>query len=211
MSQAFFAPNKSMTGGAILASFNSKDANVYFKAAKQVNNNPDKKNFDFQNAVNFKFSADEAAGIFRAIRTCSEFKFIHSFTDQSNVKHTTSGSFRYYNIPSKTEGVPNKEGYGFTGNKDGNTYKCGFTLDSAERLAQYLQFALNHIFSADYSEDKKRAEEFAAKKNAESKPTQKPTAKSSTKTPPKVEVKQDASEDEAPSEVGGDSTEEELF
>lgn len=191
MSQAFFSPNNKMTGGAILASFNSKDANVYFKVAKQVNNNPDKKNFDFQNAANFKFSADETAGMFRAIRTCGEFKFYHSFTSQDNVEHVTSGSLRFYSIPAQEEGKAPKEGFGFTGKKDNVEYKCGFTVDSAERLAQYLQFALEHIFASDYSEDKKRAEEWA-------KNNPKPGAPTPTTATPKATTKPKTAAPKAP-------------
>jgi len=198
MSQAFFAPNKSLTGGAILASFNSKEANVYFKVAKQVNNNPDKKNFDFSTAANFKFSADEAAGMFRAIRSCSEFKFYHTFTGQDNVEHVTSGSLKFYSI--EQDGKPPREGFGFVGKKDNQEYKCGFTLDSAERLAQYLQFALEHIFAADYAEDKRRAEEYNASKNTGN--TQKTTSKPATTTS-KPATKKPAPVDDAPVDDGG--------
>ena len=198
MSQAFFAPNKNLTGGAILASFNSKEANVYFKVAKQVNNNPDKKNFDFSTAANFKFSSDEAAGMFRAIRSCSEFKFYHTFTGQDQVEHVTSGSLKFYSI--EQDGKPPREGFGFVGKKDNQEYKCGFTLDSAERLAQYLQFALEHIFTSDYADDKRRAEEFNASKNAGN--TQKTTSKPATTTA-KPAAKKPAPVDDAPVDDGG--------
>ena len=213
MSQAFFAPNKSLTGGAILASFNSKEANVYFKVAKQVNNNPDKKNFDFSTAVNFKFSPDEAAGMFRAIRSCSEFKFYHSFVGQDNVEHVTSGSLKFYSI--EQDGKPPREGFGFVGKKDNQEYKCGFTLDSAERLAQYLQFALEHIFSADYAEDKRRAEEWNASKanggntpTAKPAPTQKPKTGSTAKPAPTKAKQTTPVEDDVPpaEDEGGDGS-----
>ena len=155
MSQAFFAPNPNMTGGAVLVSFNSKEANVYFKIAKQVNNNPDKKNFDFKTAINVKLSADEAAGIVRAIRTGDKFKFYHQAQDFP----ATSGSYAFYAIDQGAGKEP-RTGFGLKVKKEDKEYKVGFTEDTAERLKLYLEFALDHIFTADYSEDKARAAEY---------------------------------------------------
>ncbi len=191
MSQAFFAPNKNLTGGAVIVTFNSKDANVYLKLAKQVNNNPDKKNFDFTKAVNVKLSADEAAGIVRAIRTGGEFKFYHSFQDV-----VTSGSYSFYSIDQ--EGKAPRTGFGLKVSKDGTEYKVGFTEDTAERLKLYLEFALDHIFSADYAEDKAKAAEYLAKKEGGQATTAKPTQKQPS--PAKKKVAAPAPEPEPESE-----------
>lgn len=189
MSQAFFAPNKSLTGGAVIVSFNSKEAEVWLKLAKQVNNNPDKKNFDFTKAVNVKLSADEAAGIVRAIRTGGEFKLYHNF--QGNV---TSGNYSFYSIDQ--EGKAPRTGFGLKISKDGVEYKVGFTEDSAERLKMYLEFALDHIFTADYAEDKAKAAEYLAKKGGgqptAAKPAQKPVAKKKVTPEPEPEPEQEA-------------------
>lgn len=199
MSQAFFAPNKNLTGGAVIVTFNSKDANVYLKLAKQINNNSDKKNFDFTKAVNVKLSADEAAGIVRAIRTGGEFKFYHSFQDV-----VTSGSYSFYSIDQ--EGKAPRTGFGLKVSKDGVEYKVGFTEDTAERLKMYLEFALDHIFTADYAEDKAKAAEYLAKKEggqpAAAKSAQKPVAKKKVAAPaPEPEPEQEAETDDGEQNV----------
>ncbi len=62
MPNQFYSPNAKLTGGALFASFNSKDGNVYLKLLKQIANNPDKKgNFDGKNPLNIKLGQDEIA------------------------------------------------------------------------------------------------------------------------------------------------------
>ena len=193
MSQAFFAPNKAVTGGVAYVSFNSKDANVYIKLAKQINNNPDKKNFDLANAINVKFSADEAAGMVRAIRTGGAFDFFHQFGDYP----ATSGSLSFYSIDGAA-GKPPTTGFGLKVKKENQEYKVGFTEDSAERLKLYLEFALDHIFTADYAEDKAKAAEYLAKKEGGQATTAKPTQKQPS--PAKKKVAAPAPEPEPESE-----------
>lgn len=205
MSQAFFAAKKDCTGGALIASFNSKDAGVYFKLSKQVNNNADKKNWDFQNGINVKFTASEAAGIIRAVRTGGEFKFYHEFKGQDGVSHVTSGRFAFYSI-DQGDDKPPRVGFGLSVKAGEATYKVGFTEDTAEHLKLYLEFALDHIFSSDYSEDKAKALERQAKKNAENgtpTPTKSaPKAKAPAPKPapveqePEVEVPQEPADED---------------
>lgn len=199
MSQAFFAAKKDNSGGALIASFNSKDAGVYFKLSKQVNNNADKKNWDFSNGINVKFTSSEAAGMVRAIRTGGEFKFYHEFKGQDGVSHVTSGRLAFYSIAATEEGKSPRVGFGLSVKSGENTYKVGFTEDTAEHLKLYLEFALDHIFSSDYSEDKAKALEYQAKKNAEA--GAKTTGGSKTKAPaPKPAPVEQEPEVEAPTE-----------
>lgn len=151
----YYSPNSRINGGALFASFNSKDGSVYFKVLKQIANNPDKKNnFDGKNPINVKLSQDEAADIIRAIRTNSSCNFFHKFNDV-----VTTLKFTYY----ETEGNPPRRGFGATIKKDDTEVKIGFTLGSAERLSLFLQNALVHIFDAEYSQDLKEAKEYREK------------------------------------------------
>lgn len=155
MSQGFYSPNSKLTGGALFVSFNSKEGHAYFKLLRQIANNPNKKgNYDGNNPVNVKLSTDEAAGIIDAVRNNGEYSFYHDFNG-----NVTSGRFAFYSIQPKTPKDKPKTGYGLTVNKGDVEIKIGFNRGSAERLAQYLEFALDHIFSADYQADKKKFEE----------------------------------------------------
>lgn len=177
MPNQYYSPNARVNGGALFASFNSKDGSVYFKVLKQIANNPDKKNnFDGKNPINIKLSQDEAANIIRAVRTNGSCNFFHKFNDV-----VTTLKFTYY----ETDSTPPRRGFGATIKKDDTEVKLGFTLGSAERLSLFLQNALVHIFDAEYSQDLKEAKEYREKNksvdsgntNAESEtPTEKETS-----------------------------------
>jgi len=175
MPNAFYSPTNKVNGGALFASWNSKEGSVYFRVLKQIANNPDKKgNFDGKNPLNIKLSQDEAADFVRAVRTNGESKFYHKFDSA-----VTTGSFKHYVIPAK-DTFPARSGFGFSVKKtqDGKEteIKVGFTLASAERLSLFLQNALVHIFDAEYSQDLKDNKEYAEKRSA-AKPTT-PTSES---------------------------------
>ena len=95
MPSTYFANNNKITGGAMFASFNSKDGAIFIKMLKQIANNANKKNnFDGKNPLNIKLSQDEAADFIRAVRMNGESKFYHKFNAD-----TSSGTFKYYTIP----------------------------------------------------------------------------------------------------------------
>jgi hypothetical protein len=163
MPNCFFSPNQKITGGALFATFNSKDGSVYLKLLKQIAMNPDKKgNFDGKNPLNIKLGQDEVADLIRAVRVQGESKFFHQFKEAK-----TSGSFKFYTIPAK-DNFPAKSGFGLSVTKtegDNKTeIKVGFNAGSAERFSLFLQHALTHIFDAEYSQDLKNAKEYLAKK-----------------------------------------------
>lgn len=168
MPNSYYSPNAKITGGALFASFNSKDGSVYLKLLKQIANNPDKKgNFDGQNPIHVKLSQDEIADIIRVVRTSSQSSFFHKFKDD-----TTTGRFNYYEIDGKDkEGKPTKrKGFGLSVKKNDVEIKVNFGLGSAERLSLFLQNSLTHIFNAEYSQDLKEAKEYRDKQD------KKPTA-----------------------------------
>ncbi len=160
MGQAFFSPNNKIAGGALFATFNSKDASIYFSVFPQIANNESKKdNFDYKAGINIKFSQDEAGDFIQAVRNKSAAPYYHEF--EGNI---TKGSFKHFKVPSKDPKYPDKEGFGFSVDKDGKQMKVAFTLGSAERLSHYLAFALEHINSAIYSVDVAKNKEYAKSK-----------------------------------------------
>jgi hypothetical protein len=165
MGNNYFSPNAKISGGAMFATFNSKEGHVYLKLLKQIANNPDKKgNFDGKNPLHIKLSQDEAADIVRAVRTNGESKFYHKF-DQT----VTSGTLKHYTIAA-VDKFPARSGFGLSvkrtvGGKE-TEIKVGFTLGSAERFSLFLKNALVHIFDAEYSQDLKDFKESQAKKAA---------------------------------------------
>lgn len=161
MPATFFSPKANGAGAALFASFNSKDGSVFFKFIRQTSwdANTRKGGFTGGEMVNFKLSQDEAADIVRAIRTNDKVSFFHNFDGKS-----TTGNFNYYEIG---QGDELKRGFGLSIKKENKGWKVGLSLASAERLKLYLEFALNHIFSAIYAVDKKQAEEYLKKKAAE--------------------------------------------
>jgi hypothetical protein len=157
MPSNFFSPLPENRGAALYVSFNSKDGAMYFKLIKQTNYDIKTKKGTFRGGAitNVKFSEDETGGFIEAIRNRGKFTFYHQFESQS----PTSGQFNYYERDDGRGG--RRGGFGLTLKKDNIEYKVGFSVGGAERLMEYLKFALNHINSATYSKDKKEAEAWA--------------------------------------------------
>lgn len=206
-----FSPNTKITGGAAFWKLTRENA-VILTAFPQVANNPDKKNnFNFKaGGLNIKLSLDEVAGVVRAIRTKSEFKFYHEFTKDGN-KTVSKGAFSFYAIPAKDK-FPEKSGFGLTVDKDGTVVKVGYSLDVAENLMGFLQYCLSLTYRDTVDEDDKRDAEFQANKGSKSEPE-------STTTPAKVAPKKTAAkkvaasspepEPEVEEEVASEKTSEE--
>lgn len=166
MAKVFFSPNKKITGGALFASFNSKDGNVYLNVFPQIADNANKKdNFDFKSPITVKLTSAEAAGIVRANRDKKKSKFFHTFDG-----NTTTGEFGHYLIPAK-DTFPEREGFGWSFKKGDKTIKVGFTLETAEDLSHFLTNALSHINDAIYSEDVAKGKEYAKSKASNSTPS----------------------------------------
>lgn len=153
MPAEFYSPKVDGTGAALFVSFNSKDGAIYFKLQRQTGWNTTTKKGSFKGgaSTNLKMSQDEAGAIINAIRTRGATKFYHQFGDS-----VTSGQFTYFKVGEPPQ---EKRGFGLTISKAEEKFKIGFTEGSAERLMEYLRFALSHIFSAIYSADKKAFEQ----------------------------------------------------
>lgn len=183
MPSLFFSGTRANTGGVLAVSFNSKDQSVFLKVTKQTgwNDKINKPTFSGGETVNFKLTQDEAGDIIHAVSGHDQCGFFHTFNNE-----TSTGNFRYYEIDDKKNAGKKIRGFGLTLKKGAFEAKIGFSLGSAERLSQYLQFALNHINSAIYAQDKKEFEEWQKKKN----PPQN-TAKPAKKAAPAPDENQD--------------------
>lgn len=149
----FYAQNSKMTGCALFVSFSSKEGYVFCQLRKQTGWNPTTKKGSFKGGATLalKLSPDEIGSIIHAIRVGSSVQIYHTSASGS-----TKGRFAYYEIG---EGESLKRGYGLSLNKDNVDFKVSLTEGGAERLSEYLKFALTHIFSADYARDKAKAKE----------------------------------------------------
>ncbi len=157
MSSNYFSPQKSGDGAALFVSFSSKDAAVYLKLTKQTG----EKSFKSGANCSVKLSEDEVGAFVHAIRIGGETKFYHT-TAEGGV---TTGTFAFYSVENEYKGkIQLRQGFGLTVIKNDIKYKVGFTLGAAERLSAYLNFSLNHIFSANYSLEVKEGKERAALK-----------------------------------------------
>lgn len=186
MPSLFFSGTKSNTGGVLAVSFKSKDQSVFFKVTKQTgwNDKINKPTFSGGETINFKLSQDEAGDIIHAVSGHDQCGFLHTFNNESS-----TGSFRYYEMDDKKNTGKKIRRFRLTCKKGEFESNIGFSLGSAERLSQYLQFALQRMNEAIYVQDKKEFEEYLKKKDA---------AKSTTKPMPKkvdeVEVPNDSEE-----------------
>lgn len=180
----FYSASQKLDMGAAEWSFNSKDASVYLKMAPQIAYHADRRakgEYNWKEAVVIKLDTNEVGGIIRALRTDGEFSFIHDFEGNK-----TTGSVKYFTTAKGTKG------FGLSIKRGDKEVKCPIPVGGGEFLLEYLRFALDHIFSADYAADKKFFEALAAKKEktAEKSPEPEPEtsgAVDDSVEPPQVE------------------------
>lgn len=207
MSATFFSGNKSANNGGILTvSFNSKDPALFLRVTKQTGWDAkiNKPTFSGGETVTFKLTPDEAGEMIHAVSGHDESQFYHTFNNE-----VSTGNFRYYELDNTKNPGKKIRGFGLTLKKAAFETKIGFSLGSAERLSQYLQFALNHIFSAAYAQDKKDREEYLKKKDADkvaAVPTPTRKAASKTQSLPDVDPIPDPSEPAPPELVVEEGT-----
>lgn len=165
MSTTFFSGNKSANNGGILTiNFNSKDPALFLRVTKQTGWDAkiNKPTFSGGETVTFKLTPDEAGDMIHAVNGHDETQFYHTFNNE-----VSTGKFHYYELDNTKNPGKKIRGFGMTLKKGAFETKIGFSLGGAERLSQYLQFALNHIFTAAYAKDKKERELYMEKVAAE--------------------------------------------
>lgn len=210
MGLTIFSGNKTVTGGAMFVTFQSKDQAVYLKIVKQTewNEKTAKPSFTGGAVVNIKLSMDEVGDYIHAVAGHTARKFYHEFN-----KEVTSGNFSYWSKDfTDKAGKPAKsEGFGLSIKKGEIQAKIGFSLGAAEKFSQYLQFALNHMFSAIYAQDKKEQEEYMKKRDGEKTASalvsKKPAAVVNKEVPPDVDPIPDPSTPELVTEGSDESME----
>lgn len=163
-----YSGNKTNTGGALFVSFSSKDGSFFFKVLKQTgwNDQTKKASFSGGEIMNLKFGRIEVGSIIRAINRQESVSkpFFHPFNGVS-----TSISFNYYEKAyTDKQGKPDTmRGFSFSFKRNESLIRIGVSLGDAEVLSRYLEFGLDHIFSAIYAKDKKEFEEYLKKRNNE--------------------------------------------
>lgn len=171
----YFSANKTVTGGALLPSVDSKNGAVFLKFFKQTGYNPDNRSgdFDFKTPYLISLNQDEMGALISIVSHKSKLDkpFYHPYKD-----NITTLNFGYYKIEPKGEDK-GREGFGLTvsrGKENPVVVKIGLTVGAAERLAEFLRFSLQRIFAAEYAEDKRKFQDQQKKaaQNKESQPSQ---------------------------------------
>ena len=158
----FYKPNAKITGSAVSVSFNSKDEAMYIQFIKQVGYNTEKKLGSFKGGdkANFKFSLTEVGGMIDALErnvACPMYHGVGSNSARINFQPyiAKDGDQKGFSL-SITKVVEGQN----------DIYRIGFTFPEMRLLKEYLQFILDHCFSAIYSADKKKFEELKKKKES---------------------------------------------
>jgi len=162
----YYKPNKSVKGSAASFSLNSKKGNVFISVIKQVSYNEERHIGGFKGGkqANIQLDQFEIGALIDCIDSGRNFKGIHK-----SDKFTTTISFSEYIKEDK------HLGYGLSIYRQGDnpddkdSWLIGFKFGEAVVLKKWLEFALTHIFTADYSVDKKKNDEYF--KNKQDKPT----------------------------------------
>lgn len=177
MQLSFYSTAPNNTGAALFVSFNSKDYTLFFRLVKQTGYDAQIKKGTYKGGQQYSvaFNVNEVGEMINALRHCGEWSFYHSTKDR-----VVKGSLKYYKAEQSK-----KEGVGLSVLVGEDVMKVGFTLGTAETLAQYLEFALTHIFSAMYADEKKEAEQRkqSKAKEQESKPEQETQTEDAATTP----------------------------
>lgn len=148
----FYKPNGSNTGNAVGFNFNSKEGALHAQFVKQTG----PKSFKGGKKFNLKFNATEIGAFLNCIERGRGEKLFHQSEKGSTsielkeyAKSDTKNGFTISVNPRANEGEEKPQSYGFW-----------FDAKEARTLKEYLQFVLDHFFSAEYSEDKKRRAEY---------------------------------------------------
>lgn len=167
MGLQLFKANSRGTGCAGTFSFNSKERCGFIELIQQVS--WDDKNqtgvFKGGNRTVLKLSLFEIGGMIDTLQSGREFKGYHSSAD---TVQTIKFAPYYAKNADGSKGA--LKGFAISVHrKDGDagsekSFHIGITFSEAATLKQYWIFALEHIFSGIYSDDKKKAEEYKKKK-----------------------------------------------
>ncbi len=194
MGLQFYKPNKNNTGGACSLSFNSKEGCVFIELVKQNGWDAAGRSgqgngiFKGGDKVNVKLSLAEVGGMIRAVENnlAGAPQMIHK--GENGTK-----TVRFVQWPAPTPPAEaSYKGWSLSAmakDKDGKETKaaCSFSFDEAIIVREYLKLSLVHIFTAIYSADKKRAEDYAKQNGGQATPVATPKTKAKAEKPKSVE------------------------
>jgi hypothetical protein len=156
----FYKANPRSTGAACQFSFNSKERALFVSIKRQVSYNPQKRIGSFWDGERclVKFSVNEIGQMCHALERNKEWSNYHGFGGNK-----TQIFFKPY-IKEDNEGNPVQKGFTLNiarsvGEEEKKSFLIGFDFGECVVIREFLKFALEHIFSAIYSADKKSAEE----------------------------------------------------
>lgn len=158
----YFKPNKSIKGSAASFGLNSKKGSVFVSIIKQTSYNEERHVGGFKEGkrANIQFGMFEIGSIINSIEKNVEFKTVHK-----SDKFTTNISFSPYLKDGKQLGfglsIYRQDG------EEKESFLIGFNFSELVVLREWLKFALQHCFTAIYSVDKKEAEDYQKRKEAD--------------------------------------------
>lgn len=177
----FYKPNKSNKGSLATFKVVAKQTNqrgeyqegcVFLSIVKQTGWDAatQKGSFKGGEQLNIKLTATEIASIISLFERGNDFSTVHR-SSSGNV------SISFAKWIDKASGE--HRGFGFFATKEfegqKNSFSIGFRLGEDVQLREFLKFSLEHIFTASYSEDKRRAKEQFEKRSQEAENQQKKT------------------------------------
>lgn len=204
MSMQFYKPNSRNTGAALSVSFNSKGdkKGVFFELIKQVSWDDSTKKGKFGGGAKIlsKFNTTEIAQFIDVIERGADFeKALYHTNGESSSQINFTKMRNKVQQGGKWVDAEGYKGYVLYVNKGEDKISIGLTFSEAVELREYLKFALNHIFTALYSESIKEAKEYRERKEAEEAAKSQKTVKTAAPKAKSVEdfVKPAVEEDES--------------
>jgi len=154
----FYKPNNALSGNAISFSINSKTGKLYVNLVKQSGPQMFKGGKQFS----ISFNSTELGGLLNLIERNAPFKAYHK-SDKGEVSINAA--------PYVKKDTEIKDGITLSVVPKGSETKFGFWFNANEArlFRSYIEFVLEHIFSAEYAEQKKQAKDRLARKEAQQK------------------------------------------
>ena len=162
---SYFAAKPDKTGSAMFTSFDSKNGSAYLKLQKQTGWDTERHNGSFKGgeSCNLKFTRDEIAGLKYIVEhphKARVWTFYHQSRNQAGDQVVSSGSLSYLASEQEKGGRKTIRETFYLAVKVGKTqYKVGLGLGAAQSLVSWINFALDRMYAANYSAQKKEWEQ----------------------------------------------------
>ncbi len=161
---SFYKPNSTQKGHALGLSFNSKEGKLFLQFIKQTSWDATKKRGGFKDGAKFNITLN--ATEIGALLNCAE-RSIPGKLFHASEKGNTSIDYGPYAKKVAEGEKAARDGMTISVNPRANAgeekpQQFGFWWNEAETrlFKEYLTFVLDHFFSADYSAEKKKKDEY---------------------------------------------------